>query len=1417
MPLKNSSKNGKRPLLWQQVLIVAITLTAVTVVILLGRQIYRETREMATEQFNQQQLILARAAAAGIEAYYKELSNALSSLANLPNIQHMASESLTCIQHTYWGFPPRTSIRLLDSDGILRFIYPLDGWRGELIGRDYGEEAYFQEARETGHTSVSGLIVNEQGETRIRIAVPVYLTYKTETVRLGDESGVIATPIDPDEPEAGRFQGVLVSSLDPHIIAQDFTSPIVSGKTGYAWLLNEEGIFIAHHEEGFTGRNGFEVRAERNPDISYEAIEQIQHRMIAGEEGVGRYVSGWHRGQKGETEKLIAYTPVHINDNTWSVAVCAPVSEAEEVIQMTKRTEQYTLAFVILALAAGGLCLFTTSYRWSRSLEQEVGRRMRELGETSDYLSNLIRYANAPIIVWNPDRQVTIFNEAFEKMSGRTEAEMTGQPLDVLFPKESRSDALHKIESASKGEYWETVEIPILRQDGEIRLGLWNSANIYGEDGKTLIATVAQGQNITERKRAEEALRASESEKKSILNAISDVVVFQDRSLSIRWANEAAARSVDRTPQELVGCHCYEVWHGRSEPCEGCPILRTLETGSSASSTMRTPDGRWWEIVGETVRDYAGKTVGAIEIARDITERKRAEEVVRETTQLLETILDHTHMLVAYMDPQFNFVRVNRVYAEADKREPSFFPGKNHFDLYPNAENEAIFRRVVETGKPHFVGAKPFEYAEHPGRGVSYWDWSLVPIKNPEGTVTGLVLTLVNVTERVRAEEALRESELRYRTTIDAMGDAIHLVGPDLRFTLVNPAHRQWAKELGSGTPDYIGHTIFEVFPSLPDRLRDKLRDEYDRVFRTGETLITEESTMFGDRELVTETRKIPIFEKGRVTQVVTVMRDITERKRAEEALRESEAQKQALLDASPDMIMQIDTNMKILWANRTALDMNLDAVGQTCHKAFPGMNEPCEGCPCKKAINTGQIEMGVQYQPAVVGVQGESYWEDIGVPLKDSDGKVVGVIEIARNVTERVLAEEALRRSLERTSRGQRLLLALSQAAQAVQRARTPDEVYQTVGGEVARLDYQVAIFTLTDDRAHLTVRHLTVGPAVLRAARRLTGLPAQDYRFPLVPGGFFERIIAAGETIFVERTTESIAEALPGPVRPLADRLVTMLGLERAICAPLTVGGERHGLLSVVGADLAEADVPAITAFATQAATAIENAWLFEEVRAGREQLRDLTSYLQTAREEERAYIAREIHDEFGQSLTALKMDLAWLTKRLADRPRLAEKASTMSDLIDSTIQTVRRVATQLRPGLLDDLGLAAAIEWQAQELAERTGINCELYLGDEDIVLDRDLATAVFRIFQEMLTNVARHAEATEVQVELEEGPDKLVLIVRDNGKGITPGQISDPHSLGLIGMRERARSWGGDVIFQSVPGQGTVITVRVPRPD
>ena len=636
---KLSENKVRRPLFWLQILIVAITLFAIAVVIFLGSQTRFETRRMAVEQFNQQQLMLARSTAAGIEVYFKELSAALLSLAKIPSIQLMTPECLQCVQHTYWSLPSRTSIRLLGRNGGLRFIYPFDGWRGEVIGRNYSEEAYFQEARETGQISISGLIINEQDETRIRIAVPFYLTYKTKTVKAGDGTGVIVVPIDPSKTESGRFQGILVGSFDPHTIAHEFVSPIVSGKTGYAWLLSEESIFIAHHEEEFVGRNAFEVRVERNPEISYGAIEDIQQRMITGEEGVGRYISGLHRGQRGVIEKLIAYTPVHIDNHIWSIAVCAPVSEVEEVIHITKRSEQYTLGFVILALILGAGFLFLTTYRWSRSLELEVERRTKELRETSDHLNNLIRYANAPIIVWNPDKKITIFNEAFEEMSGRSEAEMVGQLLDVLFPEESRSDSLRKIESASKGEYWETVDIPILHKDGNIRIGLWNSANIYGEDGKTLIATIAQGQDITERKKTEDALQKSEEQYRT-LQANIPVGIFrttpEGKFLS---ANPTLIKMLGYDSQEeLLVTSVVDIYITPEQRQEFIKRMNKEGLVVDFEVKLRRKDGLtfWGSLSATAVTDRTGKVIHYDGILEDITEHKHAEEELKKRLDQLE-------------------------------------------------------------------------------------------------------------------------------------------------------------------------------------------------------------------------------------------------------------------------------------------------------------------------------------------------------------------------------------------------------------------------------------------------------------------------------------------------------------------------------------------------------------------------------------------------------------------------------------------------------------------------------------------------------------------------------------------------------------------------------------------------------------
>jgi len=220
-------------------------------------------------------------------------------------------------------------------------------------------------------------------------------------------------------------------------------------------------------------------------------------------------------------------------------------------------------------------------------------------------------------------------------------------------------------------------------------------------------------------------------------------------------------------------------------------------------------------------------------------------------------------------------------------------------------------------------------------------------------------------------------------------------------------------------------------------------------------------------------------------------------------------------------------------------------------------------------------------------------------------------------------------------------------------------------------------------------------------------------------------------------------------------------------------------------------------------------------EELRTSQIALRNLSLYLQTAREEERTRIAREIHDELGQALTALKMDLSWLKKRLGpEQNSLEAKTATMEAVIDATMQTIQRLSGELRPGILDDLGLAAAIEWQAGEFEKRSGIPCRLQVSPEEIPFDRERSTAVFRIFQEAVTNVARHAGATEVRVSLQTREGAVELEVADNGRGITAGELASPRSFGLLGIRERVLFLGGAVAISGTPGKGTTVRVEIP---
>lgn len=243
----------------------------------------------------------------------------------------------------------------------------------------------------------------------------------------------------------------------------------------------------------------------------------------------------------------------------------------------------------------------------------------------------------------------------------------------------------------------------------------------------------------------------------------------------------------------------------------------------------------------------------------------------------------------------------------------------------------------------------------------------------------------------------------------------------------------------------------------------------------------------------------------------------------------------------------------------------------------------------------------------------------------------------------------------------------------------------------------------------------------------------------------------------------------------------------------------------------------VPSLTRALQEATERAERLKAVTDLTKSHEQLRQLAAHLQSVREAERTNIAREIHDELGQNLTASTMELSRIAATLSKKPGnevIARQLTAAIGFVSSTLGTVKQICTNLRPPLLDHLGIGAAIEWQCEEFQKRSGVECEVAIASDIFTVNSDVATALFRIFQEALTNVLKHSQATKVDASLKEGDGKVVLEIHDNGVGITENQMSKRHSFGLLGMRERLYPLGGTVSINGKDQGGTTLTVTIP---
>ena len=399
-----------------------------------------------------------------------------------------------------------------------------------------------------------------------------------------------------------------------------------------------------------------------------------------------------------------------------------------------------------------------------------------------------------------------------------------------------------------------------------------------------------------------------------VLSASPDHVLMLDKAGRVTYPSHGAPEAMGGAPIGATGASWLDLGFPPELSRQLQPQLQSVfETGRRLTdeTTFQIGSGRRaFEYILSPVHGMDRGVDAVVVTLRDITERKQAEEDLRRArdeleirvqertvelsraSELLEKIFSSTGVMIAYMDKDFNFIRVNRAYAEADEQPPGFFVGKNHFELFPNEENEAIFRKVVETGEPHFAHQKPFEYAAHPERGMTYWDWSLHPVKEPEGRVSGVVLSLINVTDRIRAQEKLRQNEELLRNVLELLPVGVWITDRQGRIVQGNPAgYRIWAGAKYVGIDQYAEYKGWWLSTGKQIPPEDWAAA---RAITKGETSINEEVEI----ECFDKTRKIilnsalPIRNvKQEIVGAIIVNQDITERKRTEMTLKESERQ----------------------------------------------------------------------------------------------------------------------------------------------------------------------------------------------------------------------------------------------------------------------------------------------------------------------------------------------------------------------------------------------------------------------------------------------------------------------------------------------------------------------------------------------
>ncbi|MFH2038105.1 MAG: PAS domain S-box protein, partial [Chloroflexota bacterium] len=1005
---------------------------------------------------------------------------------------------------------------------------------------------------------------------------------------------------------------------------------------------------------------------------------------------------------------------------------------------------------------------------------------------------------------------ITFCNDHFLWLTGWQRQEIIGKNwFKTCLPHRLREKVEQTfITSLSSADIPVHYENEILTKQGVERLVSWSNTILHDPAGSP-IGISSIGEDITEKRHSEEKLNESEQRFRALIEHSHDAVTMLDADGTVLYDSPSIQQVLGYSPTDRIGKKVFEyvVPEERQGMAQGFAKF-AQEIGAVAFSEVHFihKDGSTRIIAGARTNLLQEPAVRAVVVNyRDITARKRAEEALETERNFAQQIMSSMGQGLTVTDGQGRFEYVNPEYARMTGYDPEELLGKTPGDFTaPGSlgilEEAGVSRRLGETSTYEID--------------LVHNDGHIVPVmitgvpRLEAGKLIGTIAVITDLTERMQTEKALQESEEKFRLLSENSVTGIYII-QDAKIAYVNPS---LAKLFGYSPEEIIGKFSLKdlIHPDDIQMVMTKLQERLGGLAEDRNTAI---KAVKKDGSIIyIEVYGVMIDFHGKPAVMGTLL-DITYRKHAEEELQNSErryrdraTELETIMDIAPVALwVAQDPSCNTVVGNRTANEL---------HRILPGQNASLTPAadPQLRPSHLRIFHDGTEIKPEELPLQvcaskgieirdfeSQIVFEDGTIiheignakPLFDENGQPRGAIGAFTDVTGLKQVEEEIRQRVEELGILQKTVLDITAAQNLpgllesiVERAC---QLLGAAGGGLYLNDPDKA-------EARCVVSYKTpsnyVG-TVLKHGEGLAGKVAQS-----------------GQTINITNYQEWSGRS---PAFEQEQTFSAVLGV------PLLWGGQVTGVIDLLhyeaGKSFSQADEELAGLFAGHAAIAIENSRLLDASQAGEEQIRTLSTRLAEAEENERRRIARELHDQVGQSLSALSINMNIMHSQIPDYlPGFKRRLEDSLMLIDQTTDHIRNLMSELRPAVLDDYGLKAALDWAAGSVASRT--NLKLLVEGECKRFPPRVEISLFRIAQEALGNITRHAHARKVKILLtQDGPD-MSMAITDDGVGFDPSAIAatEKSGWGLRLMAERAESIGASLQVESRPGQGTTITVR-----